>query len=273
MIRGETRLFEANQHISLLKGQWKLALELCHFTEDFNPLWLSKNTQFRIEQLKKELLCQTEHLDSDADKLNALIHFFFTQKSFSSFSKNEVNLQNAFIPYLLTSRKGPNEILMLLFTSLAEKIGLKVQVTSARIKYLLKVYIDNKPVIVDVGEKGVFLQPYEIVDLINRGFDFSARCPTPNSLMVEYLNMLKKLARKNGDLNLLSFTHSYLMKYQPFNLKHLSERAAAAYQTGDYKTAIEDIRSYFLYKSPEVTNFHLKKIYKVARRLEKEYMR
>ncbi|NQZ19441.1 MAG: hypothetical protein HRT44_09330 [Bdellovibrionales bacterium] len=254
------------------KGHWKLVLELCLFTEDYNPLWSAKFTQTRISNLKKEIISRTEHLHDDEDKLRELIRFFYFDKSFSAFPNKEVCLQNAFLPFALTSRKAPKEILMLLFCSLAEKIGLQVQVTSSRVKYLLKIQVNNKPIIIDVGRNGAFLQPYEIVELINRGFDFSARCPAPNSLMVEYLNLLKKQARRNGDLNLLTLTHSYLMKYQPFNLKHLSERAVAAYQTGDYKTAIDDIRSYFLYKSPEVTNYHLKKIYKVARRIEKQYL-
>ena len=268
MDRGDLRTLDASYGISLLKGQWKLILELCHFTEDYQHLWSTKDIQVRIQLLKHELLRLTDSNASEDDKLASLIHFFFYQKCFTPTEYQEVNLQNAFLPYTLTARKGPNEILMLLFTALAESLGLKAQVTSASVKYLLKVQIHNKPHIIDIGNRGSILQPYEIVELINRGFDFSARCPSPTGLMVEYLNLLKLVARKYGDLHLLTLTHSYLMKYQPFNLKHLSERAMVAYQTGDYKTAIEDIRSYFLYKSPEMTNYHLKRIYKLARRLE-----
>ena len=44
--------------------------------------------------------------------------------------------------------------------------------------------------------------------------------------------------------------HSYLMKYQPFNLRTSRERARIAYETGDYRTAIEDIRNYFNTNNP-----------------------
>lgn len=117
---------------------------------------------------------------------------------------------------------------------------------------------------VDFGNHCSFLKPFEIVDLINRGFDFSNGGMDTNMLIIEYLTLLKERARKENKLQILSMVHSYLMKYQPFNLKHLSERAIVAYETGDYKRAVEDIRNYFQYKQHDFTNEQLKKIYKIA---------
>ena len=78
--------------------------------------------------------------------------------------------------------------------------------------------------------------------------------------------MIKARARVENNSQVLTLTHGYLMRYQPFNLKHLRERALLAYETGDYRRAIDDIRSYFQYKQPGLNNSQLKRIYKLALR-------
>ena len=258
----------SDQHILLIKNQWKLALEVCHFTSEYNPHWPASSTQKQICHLMAEAKAFCPTPANDRKTLQNLIQFFFYHKGFDPVPANSLTLPEFFLPYVTHSRKGPTELLMLLFTTLAENLGLKTQVISCKKYFLLKICLDNKPCILDFTKKGQILDPYEIVSLINAGIEFSKTKYDNNKIVIRYLQQVKRIAKKNFELPLLSLTHSYLMRYQPFNLKHLSERAIAAYQTGDYRSAVDDIRSYFLYKSPEVTNTHLKRIYKLARRLE-----
>jgi regulator of sirC expression with transglutaminase-like and TPR domain len=169
-----------------------------------------------------------------------------------------------FLPHVLHSRQGPTPLLMLLFHTLCEEHGLRLQLISCSPPYLLKVQLDNLDYIMDFEQKCQMLESAQIVELINQGFDFSAGAISPQSLVIEYLEQVKEKARQENEAQVLTLTHGYLMRYQPFNLRHLRDRALLAYETGDYRTAVDDIRSYFQYKHSGFGNDPLKKIYKLA---------
>ncbi len=268
MISGEHQHYKP---MTLLREQGKLVLELCHFTQDLNPLWQTSALLNRLKDLSGKVISSSVALPNQDQQFTRIVDYFFNELGFQAKEKCK-NLQSCLLPQVLSSREGPTPLLMLLFCSLAEEVGIRTQISSCRKKFLLKVQLDGKTHVVDFAKKCKPLKPYEIVDLINRGFDFSGGSLRSDILVVEYLNQVKQLSRTENRLQILSLVHSYLMRYQPFNLKHLSERAVVAYETGDYKTAIEDIRSYFLYKQPELNNINLKRIYKNAlkhvRRLE-----
>lgn len=249
--------------ITILRDQTQLVLEICHFTQELNPLWQTRALMEHLQQISHAALLNAKEAPTQEKAFAYLIDFFFEELSFQIRTQNQT-LQSCFLPQVLLSREGPASLAMLLFCSLAEEAGLRVQVSSCRLKFLLKIQLDGKSHIVDFQQKCRPLKPYEIVDLINRGFDFSNGCLTDDCLVVEYLNDLKELARKEDRSQIQALIHGYLMRYQPFNLKHLSERAVLAYETGDYLTAIEDIRSYFQYKQEERNNINLKRIYKMA---------
>lgn len=258
--RGEIR---PSKPITILREQGQLVLELCHFTEDLNAHWPTGNILSHLQTLSRTITDELKTVSCQKKQFRKINQYFFEDLGFQCNDDNK-SLQASFIPQVLSSREGPTPLLMLLYCSLCEEVGIRVQVTSCRLKYLLKIQINSKTQVFDFRKKCRSLKPHELVDLINRGFDFSGGSLNTNILVVEYLHQVCKKARKENELEILSLVHSYLMKYQPFNLKHLSERAAVAYETGDYKTAIEDIRSYFLYKQPELNNMGLKKIYKKA---------
>ncbi len=254
-----------SKSFSILRNQTKLVMEVCHFTEDLNPLWDTRSTFEQLKALSGPIIQACGNFDLQQDKFTSLTQAFFESLSFQV-SKSNLGLQDCFLPQVLTHRKGPTPLIMLLFCSLAEEVGIRTQVSSCRLRFLLKVQLDDKTHVVDFSRACAPLEPFEIVDLINKGFDFSNGSLSPETLVVEYLNGLKALAREENKLQILSMVHSYLMRYQPFNLRHVSERARVAYETGDYRTAIDDIRSYFLYKQPEFNNLDLKRIYKMALR-------
>ncbi len=249
--------------VSILRDHTKLVLELCHFTEDLNPLWEARTTIESLQSLSSPIIAAGAPLENQKDKFELLNQGFFKHLGFKGVSAPKA-LKTCFLPQVLKDRQGPLPLLMLLYCSLAEEAGIRTQISSCRRRFLLKVQLDGKTHIMDFSQKCKALDPHEIVELINRGFDFSSGSLNPETLAVEYLNQMKRLARNENRLQILSLVHSYLMRYQPFNLRHVSERARVAYETGDYRTAIDDIRSYFLYKQPEFNNIDLKRIYKKA---------
>jgi regulator of sirC expression with transglutaminase-like and TPR domain len=263
MPSGEIRASSPNHNIAVLREQTQLFVEVCHFTQDLNPLWPTRSMMEKLKAISHPVIERITPLATQKQKFEYLTQTFFEELGFQ-FSPEGTSLQSCFLPQVLSSREGPISLLMLLFCSLAEEAGIRVQVSSCRRRFLLKVHLDTRCHIVDFKKRCHYLEPFEIVELVNKGFDFSNGHLASDSLVIEYLTELKNLSRQENRLQILSLVHSYLMRYQPFNLKHLSARAAVAYETGDYKTAIEDIRSYFLYKQPEFSNVNLKKIYKRA---------
>jgi regulator of sirC expression with transglutaminase-like and TPR domain len=249
--------------ISILREQTKLIVELCHFTEDLNPVWDAKSSYAALRALSHPVIEQCHALSRQSDQFALLSKTFFGQLGFRGQVRPSA-LKSCFLPEVLQSRKGPMSLVMLLFCSVCEEVGLRTQISSCRKRYLMKVQLDGKTHVLDFADRCAPLEPHDIVELINRGFDFSAGAVAPETLVIEYLGQLKSLARREQRLQVLSLVHSYLMRYQPFNLRHVSERARVAYETGDYRTAIDDIRSYFLYKPPELNNMGLKRIYKKA---------
>lgn len=266
MAFGGTEVAETSNRFLVLHEQWQLLLELCHFTEELNPLWETKSLQTKLKNICHDFLREVGELDSSEERFSKVNHFFFKDLGFETANFEDLSLQNSFIPHVLTSKKGPAVLLMLLMCCLLEECGITSEVSSCRKKHLLKVHINGRSFISDFDDNGRFLEPYEIVELINRGFDFSNGSLSHNCLVVEYLHLLRDKARNENKLQILSHIHSYLMKYQPFNLRHISERAMVAFETGDYRTAVDDIRNYFQYKQADFTNEHLKRIYKLALR-------
>lgn len=264
MLEGGTGTQRPHIPISILRQKTQqLVFEVCHFTQDLNPLWPTRTLIQRLKSKSRPILNRIHNLPQQQIQFQELVNYFFVELGFQ-LRPQSLSLQSCFLPQVLNSREGPVPLLMLLFCSLAEEADIKVQLSSSRKRHLLKVQLDGRSHIVDFDNKCRCLEPFEIVELINQGFDFSSGAINMDMLVIDYLIEIRKLARQEKRLQILSLVHSYLMRYQPFNLKHLSERAVVAYETGDYKTAIDDIRSYFLYKQPEFNNLDLKRIYKLC---------
>ena len=270
MAAGDTSQIQTSNPISILREHVQLVLELCHFTEDLNPLWSAKKTFAQLRLLSDPVKEKIETLNDQKEIYEEACRYFFEVLGFRCTDKEDLSFKDSLIPQILETRQGPASMVMLLFTSLLEEANIKVQIASCRKRHLLKVQINGRAHITDFDKNGELIDHEEILNLINRGFDFSSGPLQSDALVVEYLNTMKRLSKNEKRLHIQTMIHSYLMKYQPFNLKHLSERAMVAYETGDYKTAMEDIRSYFQYKQPELTNQKLKEIYKMALKQERK---
>lgn len=264
-----TKGLKTSPYFLLLQEQWQLLFELCHFTEALNPCWQRKTLQTKLQKLGQPLVFRTKTLNCDKDKLKIICQYFFEELGFKSIEESRLSFQDSLLPFVLTRRQSPTPLLMLILCCFLEECGLKTQNISCEITNLLKVQVNGHPCIIDVDRGGKPLKPREIVEFINKGVNFSSGWLGSNVLVIKYLNIIKELARRSGKLQILSLTHSYLMKYQPFNLKHLAGRAIISFKKGDYQKAIEDIRSYFQYRQSGQTNQILKKLYKLALMKEK----
>lgn len=269
MASGDTQTFQASKPISILREQVKLVLEVCHFTEDLNPLWPARKSFSQLQTLSQPIKEKVQGLQDQQEVFEQVRQYFFEVLEFQVIESKQLSFRRCLLPTVLEDRRGPHDLVMLLFSTLLEEAGIKSQIASCRKRHLLKVQLNGRAHIADLDQQCEFLDHQEILDLVNSGFDFSIGPLNAECLVVEYFNNLKRLTRDENRLHVLSMVHSYLMRYQPFNLKHLSERAMVAFETGDYKTAVDDIRSYFQYKQPQFTNDRLKQIYKIALKRER----
>ena len=266
----KTKRLKTSPYFLLLQEQWRFLFELCHFTEALNPrCWKSKTLQEKLQKLGQPLVFRTKDLKCDEDKLKIINQYFFEELGFKTIKESHLSFQNSLLPFVLSHRQSPTPLLMLILCCFLEECGLKARNISCELTNLLKVQINGYPCIINIDRHGEISKPREIVDFVNKGLNFSNNWLGSNVLVIRYLNLIKKLARQEGKLQTLSLTHSYLMKYQPFNLKHLAGRAMTSFEKGDYQRTIEDIRSYFQYRQNGQTNQALKKLYKLALTKEK----
>ena len=212
----------------------------------------------------QSLVFKTKNLKCDEDRLKIINRYFFEEPGFETIKESRLNFQNSLLPSVLSRHQSPIPLFMLIFCCFLEECGLKARNISCELANLLKIQVNGSPRIINIDCRGEFLKPHEITDLINKGLDFSNNWLDSRTLVIKYLNLIKKLARKTENLQTLSLIHSYLMKYQPFNLKHLADRAMISFERGDYQKTIEDIRSYFQYSRSDEPNQALKKLYKMA---------
>jgi len=211
--------------VLLLGEKWKLLLELCHFTQSLNPLWDTGQLQRSLKSLSQPAIVLAQNIQDEEERFLFLVDYFFKTLNFSIDNPQESQLLNSFMPQILVSRKGPSQLLLLLLMALLEQCHLKMSLCSPKQRLVFKVHLNRKVQLFDFTSQCAHVGTSDLIQLINGGYDFSGQ-PTPvSALVVEYLNRIANLARRERKLQILSITHSFLMKYQPFNLVHLSERA------------------------------------------------
>ena len=260
----ETKSLKVSPYFLLLEKEWPFLLELCHFTEALNSQWKSKTLQAKLHELGQPLIFRTKSLRCDEEKLKVINQYFFKELEFKTIKKSQLNFHNSLLPSVLSRRQAPTPLLILILCCFLEECGLKTKNITCELTNLLKVQINGKPSIINIDSCGEYLNSNQIVGFINKGLNFSKSWLDSNTLVISYLNLLKKLAHQSGKLQALGLIQSHLMKYQPFNLKHLEGRAVTSFAKGDYRKTIEDIRSYFQYRQSGKTNQTLKKLYKLA---------
>lgn len=256
--------------MTLLGEHGKHLMELCHFTHELNPLWEPRVLQQQIRSLAQDSINEAKKIDEASERFCYLNGRFFDDIQFCTLQKEHFDLNEILLPQVLISRQGPASLLMLLYCALMEECGLKIGIHRSKKKNLLRIHMNHRSYWVNFDKKCCRLDTGDIVQLVNENEDFSQGDGSSDQLMVRYLEIFKESARKAAKRQIETIVHSHLMKYQPFNLKHICERATVAFDVGNYQMVIDDIRNYFQYKQPKVNSDRLVRLYRQALRRKKQ---
>jgi regulator of sirC expression with transglutaminase-like and TPR domain len=241
-----------------------LISELSRVSHDINSVWVPSQTIKKYHSLAAQLHLLTEDKDLDTqERFEVLKSFFFHSKRFSPLAAKP-KMDRFLLPYILLSRSGPQEILLLLFICLARTLNIHLSVIKSTDRTILK-FIDNgRPVLCDFRNRGRLLDTNEVIELINEGCDFT-KTVEQRDLLARYLLLMKTQCLRERSFIHLYKIQSYLITHQPFVLNHLVDRARAAYAIGDLVKAAEDIGQYLSFHTDKISNYRFLKLLKKLR--------
>jgi regulator of sirC expression with transglutaminase-like and TPR domain len=244
-----------------------LISELSRIAHDLNSVWPPSGTLKKYRALLAQLNLNLEDQDLDPfERFEVLKTFFFEQKKFSPMV-SKPKLEKYLLPYVLLSRSGPPELLLLLFICLAQSLQLPLQVIkNDDAKIVIKVIHEGKSFLFDFQRHCETLNSDEILDLINGGCD-ATKCLSVDEVMSRYLLTMKTQSLRERSFLSLYTILTYLIHHQPFVLNHIVDRARAAYAIGDLVKAAEDIGQYLSFHSEKMSNY---KFLKLIRKLNRE---
>ncbi len=261
---GDVVLNTAN-HLVLINSQSDYVItELSRIAHDIKSSWTPDQTIKKYRALRAQLHQTVPEWQalSSSERFEALKNFFFAEKGFDTLA-SKPTLDKYLLPYTLLSRSGSEELLILIFISLAQSLELKVEVIDGPEAPVIKLIDDGKSRLFCFKGAGRELTKPEVVDLVNKGCDCT-RTLQPNELLARYLVLLKTQCLRERSLMHFYKMQTYLVHYQPFALHHLIDRARAAYAIGDLVRAAEDLGQYVTFHSEKVTNSrYLKLIRKI----------
>lgn len=255
----------SSNHLILIdKNNDELICELSRLSHDLNAAWVPSQTLKKYQKLAAQLhlLASDKGLETQ-EKFAILKYFFFESKKFSPLAAKP-KLERFLLPYILLSRSGPKEILLLLFICLARSLDIQIQVIRNSERSILKFVDDGRPVIFDFNNQARLLNTDEIIDLINDGCDFTKTIDSKD-LLASYLQLIKTQSLRERSFLHLYKIQSYLVQHQPFVLNHLVDRARAAYAIGDLVKAAEDLGQYLSFHTDKMSHYKFAKILKKLR--------
>lgn len=236
-----------------------LFLDLSHIAHDLSALWPLHRTLQGCQILSKELLTTVGANASEPLKhFEAVSEYFFKQKKFKPL-KSKPTLEKYLLPYTLLSRRGPVELLLPVFIALSSQLGLNVQVAHYGSEIIVKLIIDGKAHFFNFKKACEQLTSEDLITLVNSGCDCS-QTVSEQELLTKYLLRIKQQCMRERSLLSLYKVQTYLMKYQPFALNHILDRARAAYAIGDIVKAAEDVSQYLTFSADRINNTRMIKL-------------
>jgi regulator of sirC expression with transglutaminase-like and TPR domain len=241
-----------------------LISELSRVSYDINSVWVPSQTIKKYQSLSAQLHLLTDGQDLDLqERFEVLKRFFFNSKQFSTLAAKP-KMDRFLLPYILLSRSGPPEILLLLFICLARALNIRLQVIKSSHRTILKFVDNGRPVLSDFDNHGRLLSTNEVIELINDGCDFT-KTVDQKELLTRYLLLMKTQCLRERSFLHLYKIQSYLIQLQPFVLNHLVDRARAAYAIGDLVKAAEDIGQYLSFHTDKISNYRFLKLLRKLR--------
>lgn len=262
---GDVSISSTN-HLVLIHSQNDYVItELSRIAHDINSTWTPDQTIKKYRALQAQLTYKIPHPAqlSGLDRFLILQDFFFAEKKFSPLA-SKPSLEKLLLPYTLLSRGGTQDILLLIFLSLAKSLNLTVEVLKNETTTILKLIDEGKSRLF-LFEKNLHeLNKQEVLDLVNSGCDCTKTLST-HELLASYLVLLKTQCLRERSLIHFYKLQTHLIHYQPFDLHHLIDRARAAYAIGDIVRAAEDLGQYVTFHSEKVTNSRYLKLLRKLR--------
>lgn len=243
-----------------------LFVDLSHIAHDLSSLWPLHRTLQGCQTLSKELVTTVGLNTGDSLKhFHAVCDFFFKNKKFKPL-RSKPTLEKYLLPYALLSRRGPVELLLPLFIGLNRHVHLNIQVAHYNKEIILKLVVEGKAHFFNFKNGCQPLNSEDLITLVNSGCDCSGTV-SENDVLTKYLLRMKHQSLRERSLLQLYKIQTYLMKYQPFALNHILDRARAAYAIGDVVRAAEDVSQYLTFSADRLQNTRFARlVYKMNNR-------
>lgn len=254
---GEFDLIRRDHLVLITQPTHTAMAVLSELAYDLNSTTTSSSLLKKYEQWVAQLILKQTHSPelTDAERFELLKQFFFEDRKFKPLSIKP-KLDRYLLPYLLLSRSGPQELLLLVFLCLAESIRVPLQVIKHSDRMIIKLIDNGRSRMFDFKKKCEWLSTQEVLDLVNQGTDCN-QIYNFTDLLSNYLLLLKTQSLRERSFIQLYKIQSHLIQHQPFALNHFLDRARAAYAIGDVVRAAEDMSQYLVYHKDTVINGRL----------------
>lgn len=254
-------------------GTLNLVREVSRLSYELDPEmpidWMIKRTQF----FAYELQALVDESWSERDRLSYLNRFLFDAKCFKCV--NEIGHLNrpsdAFrMSRVLAARAGAPMMLALIYSFLAEKIGVRLEFVDFNPAWFLRWNENGRSRYIDVSKRGATLSNDELIDILQTRYKMSTEASTEGLLepltferfLVEYIEDLKStLSGYDLEPEKLLYLQNALIAYQPSNLHLLAERAGFHRKLGNFKSALADLKRYFAFHDREKCSSELNQLH------------
>jgi S1-C subfamily serine protease/regulator of sirC expression with transglutaminase-like and TPR domain len=226
-----------------------------------------------VDRLGKRLLTILPKDADDAAKIQALNRFFFDQRGFHGSRQNYYHRSNSYLNEVLDDREGIPISLCVLYSELAQKIGLKIVGIGAPGHFIVRhVPAKGKGVFIDVFEGGKTSTEAEMKKKIeDNGYTFREdylQPVTKKQIITRMLYNLVRVAQEESDTQAgLRYLDGIVM-LDSDSLDARFSRSVLRYSKGMKRESLEDI-NHLLEHTPE--DFpNRSKLIEMKRLLERE---
>lgn len=257
----------SKQHLRLVPNKFSIIEELCQLSSSYNSNFRFQEIFSQLSEFEKTLQFKLSNVNNNLDYIKTFVNIFFQDFGFKCYPiKRYLSLEAIFLDQVLKSRQGPAELLLLFFSSLAKSIDIKIKKLNVKNHAFVKLTYKNECLIFDFQKGGNLLSKNDIIKYLNEDYDFETLW-SDKDLLMRHLAHLKILSRRNRTFKYKIL--NILLKYKPFNLHLLSERAELGYELGHLKETVRDITNYLSF-SPGNNLTSSKKLVEIYRRAKKE---
>lgn len=277
---GHNRLHaDANRAVG---GVSNLVREIARISHRLEPAvsaeWMIKRVQF----LSYDLQMLARHTTTDTERVLMLNDFFFSTQQFQCVNRSG-DLRKASDAYqlnrVLVDRMGAPLVLEVLYSYLAEKIGVNLEFVDLKPTCFLKWRENGRSRFIDMTRRGAMLSADQLIETLHDRFRMPAINQTTvleacsfESFISDYLHNLKRALSLDPAPNHLShlqqekatvllFLQETLIAYQPSNLQLIGERAMLLDRMGNHKGALTDLKRYFAFHDRSRAPLELVELY------------